>query len=69
MRSRGGGRWALPWVQDEAGGPTGDDATVESATPLTDEMVRRDPMLRCPAEHFDRIDRLWEAQQIAAQSD
>lgn len=65
-------RSTLPWAEDDSTtGPTGDDDdnTVQPATRITDEMVQGDPMMRCPAEHYNRIDRLWEAQQIAAQDD
>lgn len=62
-------RDTLPWAAND--GPTGDqdDDTDQPATRITDEMVQSDPMMRCPAEHYERIDRLWEAQQIAAQGD
>ena len=54
----------LPWRQDDV---AADGEATQQATRLTDDMVQRDPMSRCPAEHFDRIHRVWEAQQIAAQ--
>lgn len=59
---------ALPWAEDETAPDTrGDDDAVRPAIRITDEMMDRDPTLRCPAEHYERIDRVWEAQQIAAQ--
>lgn len=55
----------LPWRQDDDVAAEGE--ATQQATKLTDQMIQRDPMSRCPAEHFDRIHRVWEAQQIAAQ--
>ena len=60
---------SLPWSSDAAPAEaTGDSDTVHPATELTDDMVQSDPTLRCPAEHYERIDRVWEAQQIAGQN-
>lgn len=59
----------LPWNQEHSAREMSDGGdAVGQATPLTDEMIQRDPVQRCPAEHFNRIDRIWEAQQISAQN-